>query len=63
MDKEQEDRIKKQLIIIKKSVAFCKHNPMKACDVCLKNLRGDVTGIWGDVSGIKGDVTGIWGYV
>jgi hypothetical protein len=24
-------------------------------------LRGDVTGLWGDVSRLRGDVTGLWG--
>lgn len=72
-----ETRIRKQLRLVTKNGLYCRHSPSKVCEECLKQISGDVSGIFGDVSGIRGnvslirgnvsditgDVSGIWGDV
>ena len=52
MEKVMEERIKNQLSLVEYKL-FCSHNKEKACEECLKKIKGDVSGIRGNVSGIK----------
>ena len=58
MEKEMEEKIKKQLVYNKINL-HCVHNPEKACDECMKELTGNVSGLTGNVSGIEGKTTEI----
>ena len=49
--KINKQKIKEQLKL-RESKLFCIHNDKNACEDCLKNITGDVSGIRGDVTGI-----------
>ena len=52
MDKEMQDKIKKQLDYKELNKLFCNHNKDKVCDNCCKRLTGNITGIKGKVEDI-----------
>ena len=58
MKKEMSERIKRQLELRNKKL-YCKHDSNKVCDKCMKNISGDISGIWGDISYISGDISEI----
>jgi len=62
MNEDMKMKIKTQLKL-QKNILYCKHDANNICSECLKNLVGDVSGIYGDVSGIRGDVSDICGDV
>ena len=72
MDKEMQDKIKKQLDYIGLNRLFCNHNKDKVCDDCRKRFTGEIspelTGnisprLTGNISRLTGNISGIKGKV
>jgi len=60
--KINKQKIKEQLKL-RENKLFCIHNSEDACEDCLKNITGNVSGITGNMSDIRGNVSGIRGDV
>ena len=64
MDKEMQDKIKKQLDYIGLNRLFCNHNKDKVCDDCRKRFTGDISPwLTGNISRLTGNISGIKGKV
>jgi len=58
MEQEMKDRIKKQLFLRTVKI-YCRHEYLGVCDVCSRDIFGNISGIFGNVSNITGDVSDI----
>ena len=65
MDKEMQDKIKKQLDYKELNRLFCNHNEDKVCDDCRKRVTGKISPeLTGEISPeLTGNITGVEGKI
>jgi len=60
MDKEMQDKIKKQLDYKELNRLFCNHNEDKVCDDCRKRVTGKISPeLTGNITGVEGKIKDI----